>query len=88
MIFIYYKNASNLLQLNDFLGVKACTYPGTTIGGTISAVKFYYPVGETVEFDCTEGYELQGSRMLHCLDTVKWSTSIPSCVLIKERNKK
>lgn len=64
----------------SFEGVKACTYPGTTIGGTISAVKFYYPIGETVEFDCTEGYELQGSRMLHCLDTTKWSTAIPNCV--------
>lgn len=60
--------------------MKACTYPGTTIGGTISAVKFYYPIGETVEFDCTEGYDLQGSRMLHCLESAKWSTTIPNCI--------
>ncbi|CAG7716179.1 unnamed protein product [Allacma fusca] len=66
--------------------VQACTYPGTTIGGTISQVKFYYGILETVTFDCTEGYELQGARMLHCLKNGKWSNSIPVCKALGDKS--
>jgi len=59
--------------------VVSCPYPGTTIGGTISQVKFYYAIGETVEFDCIDDYELQGSRMLHCQKNGKWSNTVPTC---------
>uniref|UniRef100_A0A0P5PLV4 Sushi, von Willebrand factor type A, EGF and n=1 Tax=Daphnia magna TaxID=35525 RepID=A0A0P5PLV4_9CRUS len=58
----------------------ACPYPGTTIGGTISMVKFYYPIGETVTFDCSTGLVLQGSPNLHCQKGGKWSSAVPTCV--------
>ncbi|XP_021948742.1 sushi, von Willebrand factor type A, EGF and pentraxin domain-containing protein 1 isoform X2 [Folsomia candida] len=61
--------------------VVSCHYPGTTIGGTISKVKFYYAIGETVEFDCTDEYELHGTRMLHCQKNGKWSNTVPTCAV-------
>lgn len=61
--------------------VQACSYPGTTIKGRMSAVKFYYQVGENVTFTCDEGLELKGAPMLKCLKTGKWSSSIPTCNL-------
>ncbi|GAB6024202.1 hypothetical protein CHUAL_008903 [Chamberlinius hualienensis] len=60
--------------------LQACTYPGTTIGGTISVVKFYYSVGESVTFECTKGLQLRGARMLRCQANGKWSNAIPLCV--------
>lgn len=64
----------------DFSGAPACTYPGTTIGGTLSSVKFYYPIGESVEYNCTTGYKLVGEKRLKCLKSAKWSHTIPNCV--------
>ncbi|CAG2116797.1 unnamed protein product, partial [Medioppia subpectinata] len=40
--------------------VPACTYPGTTHGGIISIVKFFYSVNETVRFECADGYDMRG----------------------------
>ena len=62
------------------LGVQACSYPGTTISGRMSAVKFYYNIGETITFTCDEGLELRGAPMLRCLRNGKWSNAIPTCV--------
>ncbi|CAB4068031.1 unnamed protein product [Lepeophtheirus salmonis] len=60
--------------------VRACTYPGSVIGGTISDVKFYYKVGDTVSFKCSsEGLVLKGAKMLECLGAGVWSSSVPNC---------
>ncbi|RWS13910.1 Sushi: von Willebrand factor type A: EGF and pentraxin domain-containing protein 1-like protein, partial [Dinothrombium tinctorium] len=64
--------------------VPACTYPGTTSGGSISKVKFYYNVNETVTFDCGKEYELIGPRVLKCLETGRWSNAIPICSPLKK----
>ncbi|KAG7300622.1 hypothetical protein JYU34_014915 [Plutella xylostella] len=58
---------------------QACTYPGTTISGRMSSVKFYYKIGETVTFTCEPGYRLKGAPMLRCLKNRKWSNAIPLC---------
>ncbi|XP_043209139.1 sushi, von Willebrand factor type A, EGF and pentraxin domain-containing protein 1-like isoform X2 [Amphibalanus amphitrite] len=60
--------------------VRACTYPGSTIGGTISKVKFYYSINEVVVFTCDNGLELVGEHTLECLPGGVWSSRIPSCV--------
>ena len=59
--------------------VRACTYPGTAIGGMISDVRFYYKVGSTVSFECTSGLEIKGPTMLECLPSGAWSGSVPEC---------
>ncbi|XP_063237081.1 sushi, von Willebrand factor type A, EGF and pentraxin domain-containing protein 1 isoform X2 [Bacillus rossius redtenbacheri] len=59
--------------------VQACSYPGTAISGRMSAVKFYYKIGETITFTCDEGLELRGAPMLRCLRNGKWSNAIPTC---------
>lgn len=56
-----------ILILHYFPGAQACTYPGTTISGRMSSVKFYYKIGETVTFTCEPGYKLKGAPMLRCL---------------------
>ena len=61
-------------------GVRACTYPGSTIGGAISKVKFYYSISEVVVFTCDNGLELVGEHTLECLSGGVWSSRIPSCV--------
>ncbi|RWS31978.1 Sushi: von Willebrand factor type A: EGF and pentraxin domain-containing protein 1-like protein [Leptotrombidium deliense] len=61
--------------------VPACTYPGTTSGGLISKVKFYYNVNETVIFDCSKEYDLLGPKVLKCLPNGRWSNAIPICTL-------
>ncbi|XP_050552078.1 uncharacterized protein LOC118277568 isoform X4 [Spodoptera frugiperda] len=58
---------------------QACTYPGTTISGRMSSVKFYYKIGETITFTCEPGYRLKGAPMLRCLKNRKWSNAIPLC---------
>lgn len=59
--------------------VRACAYPGAVIGGTISVVKFYYQVGETVSFDCHPGLNMAGAKRLECLGTGIWSGPVPIC---------
>ena len=46
--------------------VRACTYPGALIAGTISNVKFYYAVGETVNFDCSKGWLVLAKEKARC----------------------
>lgn len=55
------------LKMDFVLGAQACTYPGTTISGRMSSVKFYYKIGETITFTCEPGYRLKGAPMLRCL---------------------
>ncbi|XP_035229458.1 sushi, von Willebrand factor type A, EGF and pentraxin domain-containing protein 1-like isoform X2 [Stegodyphus dumicola] len=59
--------------------VAACQYPGTTQGATISNVQFFYSINETVTFNCPEGFELRGAKMLRCLEDGRWSSETPSC---------
>ena len=59
--------------------VRACTYPGTAIGGMIIDVRFYYKVGSTVSFECTAGLVIKGPRMLECLPSGAWSGAVPEC---------
>ncbi|KAK9711611.1 WAP-type (Whey Acidic Protein) 'four-disulfide core' [Popillia japonica] len=60
---------------------QACSYPGTTISGRMSSVKFYYKIGENITFTCDDGYLLNGAAMLKCLKNGKWSNAIPTCIL-------
>lgn len=70
-----------------FEGISACTYPGTMHGGTISLVKFFYAINETVTFDCADGYEIKGTRILKCLESGRWSSSVPECQFINKNIK-
>ncbi|XP_049824701.1 sushi, von Willebrand factor type A, EGF and pentraxin domain-containing protein 1 isoform X2 [Aethina tumida] len=59
---------------------QACSYPGTTISGRMSSVKFYYKIGENITFTCDDGMQLKGAAMLKCLRSGKWSNAIPTCI--------
>lgn len=59
--------------------IKACTYPGSAIGGKISMVKFFYPVGDVIEFECLSGRKLNGPKRLICLDNGNWNGMVPMC---------
>eukprot|EP00095_Tigriopus_kingsejongensis_P012469 maker-scaffold323_size206388-snap-gene-0.11 protein:Tk12469 transcript:maker-scaffold323_size206388-snap-gene-0.11-mRNA-1 annotation:"von willebrand factor type egf and pentraxin domain-containing protein 1" len=58
--------------------LRACSYPGSVIGGNISVVKFYYQVGETVSFECYSSQDMTGAKRLECLGTGIWSGPIPN----------
>ncbi|CAG9821323.1 unnamed protein product [Phaedon cochleariae] len=60
--------------------LQACSYPGTTISGRMSSVKFFYKIGENITFTCEEGLQLKGAAMLKCLKNGKWSNAIPTCL--------
>ncbi|XP_076061125.1 hig-anchoring scaffold protein isoform X2 [Oratosquilla oratoria] len=60
--------------------VQACTYPGTIISGTMSSVKFYYAITDTITFSCSDGFRLHGARAIQCLDGGKWSAQVPTCL--------
>lgn len=60
--------------------VQACSYPGTTISGKMSSVKFFYKIGENITFTCDENLTLKGAAMLKCLKNGKWSNAIPTCI--------
>ena len=78
-------NAANGVHLGKWTGkvptcVRACTYPGSVIGGKmISDVKFYYPVGSEVRYGCAPGLSLNGASRLECQDTGLWSSAVPLC---------
>ncbi|KAG8189218.1 hypothetical protein JTE90_013750 [Oedothorax gibbosus] len=61
-----------------------CPYPGTSKGVTISNVKFYYGISETIVFGCKPGYKIQGRTLLQCLDGGRWSGTVPACHLVKK----
>ena len=53
---------------------------GTVIRGKmITDVKFYYPIGSTVQYDCDSGLPLNGASMLECLENGVWSSAVPTC---------
>ena len=77
---LYIKSCTLSVCLQVPTCVKACTYPGTVIGGVmVSNVKFYYPVGSQVQYECLPGLTLDGAPMLECLENAIWSSSVPLC---------
>lgn len=76
----------NIFSISFYLGVQACSYPGTTIAGRMSSVKFYYSIGETITFTCDAGLELKGAKTLKCTKSAKWSSAIPTCVSSDDEN--
>ncbi|XP_064088852.1 sushi, von Willebrand factor type A, EGF and pentraxin domain-containing protein 1-like isoform X5 [Macrobrachium nipponense] len=59
---------------------QACMYPGIIISGTMSSVKFYYPVNDNVTYTCSSEFELHGEPTITCLEGGIWSAPVPSCL--------
>ncbi|XP_066943300.1 sushi, von Willebrand factor type A, EGF and pentraxin domain-containing protein 1-like isoform X2 [Macrobrachium rosenbergii] len=58
----------------------ACTYPGTIISGTMSSIKFYYPINDDITYTCSSGFVLRGARSIVCKEGGQWSAPVPSCM--------
>ncbi|XP_069182645.1 sushi, von Willebrand factor type A, EGF and pentraxin domain-containing protein 1 [Procambarus clarkii] len=58
----------------------ACTYPGTIISGTMSSIKFYYPINDNITYTCSSGFVLHGARSIVCREGGKWSAPVPTCL--------
>ncbi|XP_059531397.1 membrane cofactor protein-like [Myotis daubentonii] len=60
--------------------VVKCPYPSLPGGTIVSGFgkKYYYKAG--VEFECNQGYSLQGSRKIVCEADNTWVPEIPRCV--------
>ncbi|XP_050719319.1 uncharacterized protein LOC127000000 isoform X1 [Eriocheir sinensis] len=61
----------------------ACTYPGTIISGTMSSIKFYYPINDNITYTCSEGFVLDGARSIVCLEGGSWSAQVPTCLPVE-----
>ena len=60
--------------------IRACTFPGSILGGSISSVRFFYRMGEVVSFHCAAGRRLVGAAKMECLDSGVWSSAVPICL--------
>ncbi|GIX99185.1 sushi, von Willebrand factor type A, EGF and pentraxin domain-containing protein 1 [Caerostris darwini] len=58
--------------------VLACQFPGPS-DAVISKADYFYRINETVTFECKDGFELRGPKMLRCLDDGRWSSTTPTC---------
>uniref|UniRef100_G1Q0F5 Sushi domain-containing protein n=1 Tax=Myotis lucifugus TaxID=59463 RepID=G1Q0F5_MYOLU len=60
--------------------VVKCPYPSLPNGTIVSGFgkKYYYKAG--VEFECNQGYSLEGSRKIVCEANNAWVPEIPRCV--------
>ncbi|XP_069936040.1 sushi, von Willebrand factor type A, EGF and pentraxin domain-containing protein 1 isoform X3 [Cherax quadricarinatus] len=58
----------------------ACTYPGTIISGTMSSIKFYYPINDNITYTCSSGFVLRGARSILCREGGRWSAPVPTCL--------
>lgn len=47
-----------------------------------SEVKFFYEINETITFECYDGSQLKGNKMIKCISSSRWSGSIPECIPI------
>ena len=61
----------------------ACTYPGTIISGTMSSIKFYYPINDNITYTCSDGFMLEGARSIVCLEGGRWSGQVPTCLPVE-----
>ncbi|XP_074642636.1 sushi, von Willebrand factor type A, EGF and pentraxin domain-containing protein 1-like [Tubulanus polymorphus] len=61
-----------------------CEKPKFLHNGKITVKGIPYIAGTTLSFKCDEGYRLEGSSSIQCLNTRRWSEAIPAC---QETNK-
>ncbi len=58
----------------------SCGYPGTPLHGQLlGTVDGDFNVDGAVEFECDDGYELEGSSTRRCLSNGKWSGEDTTC---------
>ncbi|KAM4706820.1 sushi, von Willebrand factor type A, EGF and pentraxin domain-containing protein 1 [Discoglossus pictus] len=55
----------------------SCGQPSAIINGQVKGNEFTY--GKRVEYQCNEGYRLQGEKERTCLENGNWSGTVPFC---------
>ncbi|XP_042551824.1 sushi, von Willebrand factor type A, EGF and pentraxin domain-containing protein 1 [Dipodomys spectabilis] len=80
-------NSTTLCGENgDWIGGKPtckpieCPKPKEILNGKFSSTNLHY--GQTVTYSCDEGFRLEGSKALTCLETGDWDMAAPSCSAI------
>ncbi|KAF7696155.1 sushi, von Willebrand factor type A, EGF and pentraxin domain-containing protein 1-like isoform X2 [Silurus meridionalis] len=59
--------------------VITCLEPPTITNGQFIPPKVLYKYGETVTYNCVEGFKLYGSPTISCSDNGMFETSLPEC---------
>ncbi|XP_053558647.1 sushi, von Willebrand factor type A, EGF and pentraxin domain-containing protein 1 [Bombina bombina] len=59
----------------------SCGQPSAILNGQVIGNKYTY--GKQVEYQCNEGFELNGEKVRTCLENGDWSVSMPFCSAIK-----
>ncbi|KAM4876293.1 sushi, von Willebrand factor type A, EGF and pentraxin domain-containing protein 1 [Thomomys bottae] len=77
-------NSTTLCGENgDWIGGKPtckpieCPRPKEILNGKFSSTNLHY--GQIVTYSCDEGFQLEGSKALTCLETGDWDVAAPSC---------
>ncbi|XP_038044294.1 sushi domain-containing protein 2-like [Patiria miniata] len=65
--------------------IVSCGYPGDVENGMVSGS--VYLVNATVDVACDDGFTLNGSSRLTCLEDGQWSSDLPVCAGIKNGEK-
>lgn len=59
------------------LSVKSCGHPGSPLHGKL--IGHYFTYGQTVTFECDNGFNLTGDSSLYCNASGEWEGMRPSC---------
>lgn len=57
-----------------------CDPPAYFLHGSWAPRRTQYTLRSKIAFTCDDGYELQGSRIMECLDVCEWNAGIPTCI--------
>ena len=56
-----------------------CLRPQVPANGNLKPELDVYFVGQPIQFECENGFELVGAEFIECLNTGLWSTDVPQC---------
>jgi len=60
--------------------IAVCELPPPVYNGAFEPAKYNYYVGDSIRLVCYDGYKLQGSEFVQCLENGKWSDVFSECV--------
>ena len=80
MLTLILHSALMLPLLPELLPVVSCGDPGHVLNAVRTSLRFTF--NSTVQFQCRDGYRLEGQGELVCLASRLWSHPLPRCSIV------